>query len=134
MDSMLDDPLKRAEIEVIAGERAVEVAGLADGATVELPPKRRLKLPAGAPPAPVPAIEVDTPRPLSTPARAARRVEVEVELISEDLIASLPRGRPIVYTIANAERVDLRHFRPVAAQAADHGRPLVIIANGHPSG
>jgi hypothetical protein len=123
----LDDPLKRAEIAVVAEEHAVELTGLETGETVEVPAKREVTMPADTPPAPTPTIDV--PKQLPKPVHAVFAVNAEVKPIPEHEISSLPNGAPIVFSITRARRVNLRHFRTLAAQAADHDRPLVIIAN-----
>ena len=128
----LDDPLEQAEIEVIAVEEPIEMVGFVSEATVAVPAGRGMKLPADTQPEPEPTIFI--PPPVGTPARAVLKAEGSVEPIAESEVSALAANAPIVYSVTEVRRVDLRRFRPAAAQAARHDRRLVIVARGRQSG
>jgi hypothetical protein len=127
----MEDPLTRAEIEVFAIDRAVEVVGLEGGETVSLAVGEALKLPARTPVRSTPVIV--RPRPIPPGGiRALLFPGVEIEPVSNTELATLSEDDPIVVSVTfsptDAERVDLRQFRAVADQAADLDRRLVIAA------
>jgi hypothetical protein len=127
----MEDPLTRAEIEVFAIDRAVEVVGLEAGETVALAVGEGLRLPARAPVRSTPVIV--RPRPIPPGGiRALLLPGVEIEPVPSTELAALGEDDAIVFSVAfsptDAQRVDLRQFRAVAAQAADLDRRLVIAA------
>jgi hypothetical protein len=127
----MDDPLRRAEIEVVAVDRDIEVTGLDADDTITLTAGHGMKLPAHAPTRPTPTI-VTLPPLKPGGIRALLLPGVDLEPINETELASLEEDAPIFYSVTfastDAEPVDLRHFRAIAAQAADLDRRLVIAA------
>jgi hypothetical protein len=122
----VDDRLVRAEIEIIAGEREIEIAGFGTDEMLTIPAGRAVSLTANALSESEPVIF--KPGPLKGGALAVIGADGDIDPISERELSSLEAGAPIVYSIPDAGRVDLLRFRGVAAQAANHGRPLVIVA------
>ncbi|HEY4812697.1 MAG TPA: hypothetical protein VIH71_16750 [Solirubrobacteraceae bacterium] len=127
---MPDDSLARAEIEVVALDRPMKLGGFAGGRTTVLAADHSMILPAAMTPAPTePIFRPNRP---GTPVRALVDVDNDVAPLAEGDIAALKPGEPITYAVIGAENLDLRHFRAVAAQAADLQRRLVIVTRDQP--
>jgi hypothetical protein len=119
------DPLVAAEIEIITGDEPLVVTGLPDNPGFELPPNRRIVLPADTPPPPRPDIFVPERPP--SPIRAARVAGGRVAALDDGEVRELDPGAPIVLGLANRRRLDLGALSAPAAQAVQHGRRLVVV-------
>jgi hypothetical protein len=127
----MDDPLARAEIEILAMDHDLEVVGLEGNEVVVLEEGQGMKLPADAPPRPTPVIVKPPPLP-GGGIRAFRFTTEELAPIPAAELDSLKKGEPIVCSVSfsqtGVDRLDLRQLRAIAGQAADLDRRLVIVA------
>ena len=124
---MAADPLTRATFEIINDPEAsgsISITGLPEGASLELAPGQALVSPAGATPAPR-TQEIIKLLPLKPPIKTALAGE-PATLTAEELENAQPDEPLIVETIGR--RLDLRNLTPVARQAVENERSLVVLA------
>lgn len=123
------DPLVAAEIEIVTVDEPLVVTGLPGNPRFLLPPHRRIVLPADTRPPPRPRIFV--PKRLPSPIRAARVVRGRVAALDDAEVRGLDAGAPIVLGLEHQGQLDLRALSAPAAQAARHGRGLVVVIGRH---
>jgi hypothetical protein len=121
-------PLARAEIQIISASEPdaspVRIMGLAEERSMEVPPGESILLPADEAPTPAPTIFI--PPPVGSPIRAELAFDKPIRLTEREL-ADLEPGASLLLT-THATTVDLHALEPIAEQAADDGRRLIVVA------